>query len=230
MRYLKPELLNHLAGAYVLGTLSGRARLRFEKLMYGHPAIKRVVVEWEKRLMPFASSVAPVTPPKSVWKAIDARLGATQKKSWFENFNFRNRSAQLALGVLIGLGIIQLLPKESGVPESYVGLLTGTPGAAPTMQARAMNKEQVLIVKVIEPVALEAGHHLVLWGLSKNNTPKRIGIIPAPSGQSSIVLAANADIVFNGITNLAVSIEPDGMENSTAPIGDIVRSGPIMRL
>lgn len=75
MRYLKPDLLGALAGAYVLGTLSMRTRRRFERLMKAHPSIAQAVREWEKRLMPLASAVPLVTPPARVWRAIDRRLG-----------------------------------------------------------------------------------------------------------------------------------------------------------
>lgn len=74
MRYLKPELLEALAGAYVLGTLSVRARQRFARLMNTHPAMEQAVRTWEKRLTPLASAVPPVTPPARSWKAIRARI------------------------------------------------------------------------------------------------------------------------------------------------------------
>jgi anti-sigma-K factor RskA len=230
MRYLKPELLEHLAGAYVLGTLSGRARQRFVRLMQAHPTIEQAVQKWEKRLLPLASSVPPATPPKRVWKAINTRLEPAPHNDRFAGFAFWRMSAPLALGVLLGVGVIQFLPKDEGVPESYVGFLTGTPGAAPTVHASAMRKEAVLFIKMIEPVTLVPGQHLVLWGLSKDNPPKRIGVIPAASGKSRMTLAAPADATFKGITTLAVSIENDGAENSAAPIGEIVRQGPCVKL
>jgi len=74
MRYLKPELLDQLAGAYVLGTLPVRARRRFARLMKTHAAIAQAVHAWEQRLTPLASTVPPVTPPAHVWKAIHARI------------------------------------------------------------------------------------------------------------------------------------------------------------
>jgi len=74
MRYLKPGLLDSLAGAYVLGTLSVRARRRYTRLMKAHPAIEQAARAWEKRLMPLAAAVPPVTPPTRTWKAIQARI------------------------------------------------------------------------------------------------------------------------------------------------------------
>jgi anti-sigma-K factor RskA len=230
MRYLKPELLNQLAGAYVLGTLSTLARLRFKNLAQAHPDMKRAVIEWENRLTPLAASVPPVMPPKRVWRAISARLGVTQPKAWFEKFNFWSMSAQLVLGVMLGAGIVHFIAKDEGVPESYVGFLSITPGAAPTVHASAMRKQTALFVKMIEPVALVAGQHLVLWGISKDNPPKRIGIIPAASGKSLMALSAPADSTFKGITILAISVESDGKGYSMAPMGEFVVQGPCVKL
>lgn len=88
MRYLKPDLLDHLAGAYVLGTLTGRARRRFTRLMKAHAAIAQAVRAWEQRLTPLALVVPPVAPPARVWTTVQARVGATPATSsgitqWF---------------------------------------------------------------------------------------------------------------------------------------------------
>lgn len=89
MRYLKPELLDQLAGAYVLGTLPVRARQRFARLMETHALIAQAVNTWEKRLAPLAATVPPVTPPARIWKTVHARIGnspsgSTTIAKWFK--------------------------------------------------------------------------------------------------------------------------------------------------
>ena len=77
MRYRnKPELQDRLAAEYVLGTLRGRARLRFQSWMREDAALRRTVTEWEQRLAPMAAGVAEAPPPRRVWQAIEARIGA----------------------------------------------------------------------------------------------------------------------------------------------------------
>jgi anti-sigma-K factor RskA len=70
----KPELQERLAAEYVLGTLRGRARQRFQAWMREDAALRRAVAEWEERLAPLAAAVAPVRPPRRVWQGIEARL------------------------------------------------------------------------------------------------------------------------------------------------------------
>ena len=77
MRYRnKPELQDRLAAEYALGTLRGRARLRFQAWMREDAALRRSVTEWEQRLAPMAAGVAEVAPPRRVWQGIETRLGA----------------------------------------------------------------------------------------------------------------------------------------------------------
>ena len=50
MRYHDPTLISLLAGEYVLGTLTGRARRRFDRLLAGRADARVAVAEWEGRL------------------------------------------------------------------------------------------------------------------------------------------------------------------------------------
>ena len=77
MRYRnKPALQDRLAAEYVLGTLRGRARLRFQAWMREDATLRRAVADWEQRLAPMAAGVKEVAPPRRVWRGIETRLGA----------------------------------------------------------------------------------------------------------------------------------------------------------
>ena len=73
MRYTHPALLDHLASAYVLGTLGGGARRRFERLLRDRSDVQLLVAQWEGRLGMLARSVPVQQPPQRVWAAIEAR-------------------------------------------------------------------------------------------------------------------------------------------------------------
>jgi anti-sigma-K factor RskA len=74
MNYADPELRRQLASEYVLGTLSGAARRRFERLLSGDRDLHDLVADWEVRLSPFAEQVVPVAPPAHVWEEIDRQI------------------------------------------------------------------------------------------------------------------------------------------------------------
>ncbi len=73
MRYTHPALLEHLASAYVLGTLHGGARRRFARLLRERTDLQLLVAQWEGRLGLLASSVPQQQAPQRVWTAIEAR-------------------------------------------------------------------------------------------------------------------------------------------------------------
>jgi anti-sigma-K factor RskA len=70
MNYERPELLEKLAGAYVLGTMSARARLRFARLLASSAQAQGAVAKWHAELPPLHDVVPPQQPPSAVWDAI----------------------------------------------------------------------------------------------------------------------------------------------------------------
>ena len=73
MRYTEPTLLEHLASNYVLGTLQGGARRRFERLQADRADIRLRVASWEMRLGQLAQSIPPQQVSSKLWPAIAAR-------------------------------------------------------------------------------------------------------------------------------------------------------------
>jgi hypothetical protein len=74
---MKPDdrnLRDALAAEYVLGTLAGAARARFERLLARDPDLADHVRAWEQRLGALVAALPPVPPPDRVRRAIEARL------------------------------------------------------------------------------------------------------------------------------------------------------------
>ncbi len=77
MRYTHPALLEHLASTYVLGTLAGGARRRFERLKKDRADVHALVTQWETRLGQLAIAVPAAQPSRAssaqLWQSIAAR-------------------------------------------------------------------------------------------------------------------------------------------------------------
>ena len=58
MRYRDTQLLHRLASEYVLGTLQGRARRRFERVLTRFLQARAAVWYWERQLAPLHAAVA----------------------------------------------------------------------------------------------------------------------------------------------------------------------------
>src|SRR4029450_10991127 len=74
MNYQHPQLLDELAAQYVLGTLRGQARRRFERYCARNVSALHAVRRWEDRLVDMVAAVVPVAPSPLVWHRIKFRI------------------------------------------------------------------------------------------------------------------------------------------------------------
>lgn len=75
MNYNNPVLISALSAEYVLGTLRGKARDRFERLKFSNPNILKEVAYWEAQLNQMSLQVKAVQPDSTVWQHISERIG-----------------------------------------------------------------------------------------------------------------------------------------------------------
>lgn len=230
-----PQALEAVAGEYVLGTLRGRARARFERLARAEPRIAAAVRGWEDRLLPLAESLPPVTPPERVWSAILARLpGAAAHPaeaarpsglSWWRGLALSSLAAAVVLAVAL------LKPAAERPEGSLVVVLTG-PDAKPALVASTNRGSRYLTVAALVPVALPDDRALELWLLPDHGNPRSLGLVSAvaPGGIARIELPSSAEQTLQNIPALAVSLEPKGGSPTGLPTGPVLYSGSVKHL
>lgn len=76
MRYDHSELMRQLGAEYVMGTLQGAARRRFERLLGTNEEARAQVAFWEQRLSEFGQVLHPVGPPAAAREELLRRLGS----------------------------------------------------------------------------------------------------------------------------------------------------------
>jgi anti-sigma-K factor RskA len=89
MNYADPELRERLAAEYVLGTLRGPARNRFERLLASDTELAGLVQDWEARVNLLAESAPAVEPPAHVWDRIARQIGPApvpMRERWFDRW------------------------------------------------------------------------------------------------------------------------------------------------
>jgi len=120
MRY-DPQLLDRLAAEYVVGTLRGPARDRFETLCKDSRIARASVRVWEDRLVGVSLALKPMQPSVEVWTRIRTRLGF---KARVYPWVVRSTTFRLALAAgIAALAIVMTwsyLTRESPV-YSYSG-------------------------------------------------------------------------------------------------------------
>lgn len=228
------SLRERLAAEYVLGTLKGRARRRFESWLPADAALRRAVAEWQDRLCPLAEFSPSVQPPAQVWRAIEQRLGrqtderAGTATRWFDSVAFWRRlslaSSAIAL-VMVGI----LLVRQPGVTEmapSYVATLSDDK-AQPMMVVAGAAPDR-LVVRVVTPQKIDPDKSLELWALPKEGPPRSLGLVAA---DGTVTLPMPQNVSPQTVAALAVSLEPKGgSPNPNAPSGPVLYKGAWVRI
>ena len=78
MNYDNQKLIDMLAAEYMLGTLKGSARKRFQRLMLSSNRVRGATWVWEQHLNNLASSIKSVPPDNHVWEAISQCIDPQQ--------------------------------------------------------------------------------------------------------------------------------------------------------
>jgi anti-sigma-K factor RskA len=229
MNYRNPKLRDMLASEYALGTLQGRARKRFERLMRDDADLRRTVMEWHERLAPMAQAIAPVSPPQRVWRKIEQQIHKSEPRtSLLQSLNFWRGLAMVtssfAFGLLLFFGIA---PQREAAP-SYVAVLSDSKNQ-PALTVRYIEGERALDVKIVQASAIADDRTLELWTLPKGAAPRSLGLLPS-SGRIQVKLATDQAGSMPTVPALAVSLEPKGGSPTGAPTGPVLYSGPLLRL
>lgn len=229
MDYGRPALADRLAAEYVLGTLRGGARRRFDALLPAHPLLGRAVADWQARLAPLADSVPAVEPSGAVWRGIEARLFpdrsvAADAAPWWRRLGLWQGLAFAATVAAIGLGV--LLNQPPPVQPPIVIVLNANPDAAGVLPARFVASVtpdgRALVLRPVDAVALDANRALELWAVPGQGAPRSLGLVRP--NEATTVLRTQ---LLQGTAAFAVSLEPAGGSPTGAPTGPIVSLGKI---
>ncbi|WP_374348650.1 anti-sigma factor domain-containing protein [Chitinimonas sp.] len=233
MNYLRPELIDRLAAEYVLGTLAGPARRRFETLIRQHEPIRRRVNQWQDHFNPLSASLSPVRPPARVWQALAQRLalpGAKPlaKPRWYDSLAFWRAGSALALAAVLGLAVM-LAYRGSGPEPSAattVAVLDSQQGSGKLLVKFDAQRNE-LALDTAGRVVPPSGRDLELWALPADAKPVSLGVVRL-SAAHRLRLSAAQRAAFDRSGALAVSVEPIGGSPSGQPTGAIVLSGKVL--
>jgi anti-sigma-K factor RskA len=246
MRYTSPDLLEHLASSYVLGTLGGGARRRFERLQRDRADVRVRVAQWEARLGQLAVSVPVRQPSPRVWAAIAARTQparpphtAQAKAGWLgwlkpAGFGFGGLAAGVIAASMLFVTVPGLFTSSDQIamrtgeklPQSYVGLLTDTQGNGKLLVS-SLRHGKTMTVKVIGPITPPSGGTLMLWAVPASGPAFALGPVPT-SGSAVSLLPDTSERLLSKVSKLVVTLETAAAP--AAPSGPVVFSGNCAKL
>lgn len=215
-------LRDRLAAEYVLGTLRGGARRRFEGWMYSDAALRMLVKEWEQRLLPMHEFVRTQTPSPQLWRNIEMRLHLKPERSrwhFWRGFGLGMASAAMAAALVVGVGL-----RQAQTPSyDLVATLTDQE-AQPALLVKADTGQHLMQVRVVGGAPVPPDKSLQLWAIPKAGPPRSLAVLGA-DGRATLPLAAGA--TGSDVVVLAISLEPrGGSPDPNGPTGPVLYKGP----
>jgi anti-sigma-K factor RskA len=230
-----PRLLDKLAGEYVLGTLRGGARRRFERWLEQDAMLRQAVQEWRNRLTPLAEFAPAVSPPPHLWRQIEQRLDIKTQERRPGHTGFRQRlrsdlrfwqglglASTAAAAILLAVLVMREPSMETAAPAYLAALADDRAQVAMLVTGSPARGE--LTVRVLTQQDIGPERSLELWALpGDGSAPRSLGLIPA-NGTVTLPLPENAEP--GTVSLLAVSLEPKGgSPNPNAPSGPVLFKG-----
>lgn len=245
MTYINPEIVDQLAADYVLGTMPVRTRQRFEAMLKINPPLRRAVAAWEARLIPMASAVPAITPPKRVWRAIQDRIfgkhvekhtvNRDQQSTWWSSLGFWRTATGFAMVALIAFSLLVLLPAmddstiDPATDSMMVVVMEDTRTQTPAMTVSWESggaKHRLLRLRVIGHAEMAPDTAWELWMVPRGDgAPISLGLITTHELQTLRIPGALAQ-PLDEAWGLAMTVEPKGGSPSGRPTGPMLYRGP----
>ncbi|WDE01613.1 anti-sigma factor [Thalassomonas actiniarum] len=234
MNYEDPELINRLSAEYVLGTLRGRARQRFQRLMLSSPRVRQATWQWEHQLNQMGNSITAVPPDPKVWQSISQRIdplqaGASEAVK-AEPVKLFPALARLWQGVAMTavaaslVLLVFLLQPSVPVESEQVALVQNE-------QQQVLwlidVKEAQLNIKASSVLTVYSDKDYELWMVLKGqDNPVSLGLLPKTGSR---ILVKKPQFSADDIRLLAVSLEPLGGSPTGAP-SQVLYTTPLISL
>ncbi|SEA87192.1 Anti-sigma-K factor RskA [Thiothrix caldifontis] len=233
-RYQNPDIFEHLAMSYALGTLQGKARIRFEKLMRKHLYLRAVTNAYQQQFAPLANLIPSETPPARVWNAISKELqlgkAAAPRKSWFASVWSHVPVAAFA-AVVASVGTVLLL-NLNNQPDIYMANMK-TPVQQDKMMVVMVYHETMEIAFDMPSGALPVKDDMMptVWCIPKdsNKPPMRMGTLTA-QGENRMPIDKATWKEMANVSQFAISLEPMDKPPSDTPQGKVIFSGELAAL
>lgn len=253
-----PNLLDHLASTYALGTLRGGARRRFETLAREQAPVRAAALIWQTRLASMNELQPQSVPDAAVWTRIDNLVQGEQQAQAMQatRESARQNEPPVLTGWLRSLLLWRGAAAAGALATAFV-VVTGLNlrdqmgGEIQQLQAKLQATPQIDYVAVLAD-GQSAASMLVTFDPKNNKlTLQRVGgyqeaddrslqlwALPPTGGPRSLgvlgrdkllrLTAGEADV--REVPALAISLEPKGgVPSAGGPTGPVLFSGALIQ-
>jgi anti-sigma-K factor RskA len=232
--YKDPQLLDRLAAEYVLGTLRGRARARFESLQRYDPALRGLVADWEARITPLAVAAGDIAPPPRLWQAIARRIAGAKREAGLRGLAFwRGLAVTSTTFALVLATFIGMAPKPEP-PMAMIAVMNdeqGQPAMVVSWPPMKGARDPHIRIKVVQAHPVMApGTSWEMWMLPGGQAaPVSMGLISIDRDQVMKLKPALAE-KMGGAWGIAMSVEPEKGSPTGKPTGPVIFKGQCVKI
>jgi anti-sigma-K factor RskA len=167
MKLARHPALDALAAEYVIGTLRGAARRRFERAIATEPLVATRVTYWQQRMNLKPSSAGAVQPSAAVWKRIERELNLRSlAPPWYARVSvWRNWAIASSAALVLLFGAQWSRISEPTVELASVATLAGDDAAVrgTTVSALLSKDGKRLALRSERAIVADASRSYELW-------------------------------------------------------------------
>lgn len=210
-------LIDRLAAEYVLGTLRGGARRRFERWRDTSELVAEHCAIWEQHLAPMAERLRPIRPPPDALGKIQRRLGLAQSSGL--------RWASAAAVIALAIALFAYWPASRAPQPDRVATIN-TPAGALQWRVELYTPRARLVVRSPTLAVKPSARDYELWALPAGEAAVSLGVMPV-RGETSLALSDTQRRALARAEQIAVSVEPVGGSPTGKPTGPVVFVAPL---
>ncbi|MGQ0544266.1 MAG: anti-sigma factor [Betaproteobacteria bacterium] len=215
--------LDALCGEYLVGTLRGAARRRFERALRDEPRVALRLRHWQS-MAPRYSSMIEMQPARRVWQRLERELGLERYRApWHRRAGFWMAwAAATTIALAIALGV-QLVRQEPAVVE--IAQLAGKDETVRVTAHRSPDG-RTLVLKATRPVIASRAQSYELWLIpAEGGDPISLAVLGSLDARFTVPAAQASRLRAGG--TLAVSTEPAGGSPTGKPTGPVILAGRV---
>ncbi len=227
MRLARLPHLDALCGEYLLGTLRGGARRRFEQVLRQDPLVAQRLAHWQRSFALRYRAHMNVAPKSQAWRRLERELQLDRYRTpWWLRATFWRGWAAAATAALVLAVAIQWRDRRVEAPQFLAIAQLASKDQPPSVSAALSADGRMLELRAARPIEAGPQQSYELW------------VIPAEGGAPlSLAVLGRLDATFvvpenhrarlrKGAT-LAVSVEPAGGSPTGGPTGPVILIGAI---
>lgn len=228
MRLAEHPKLDAMCGEYMVGTLRGAARRRFERALTEEPMVARRMQYWQRLVAARYSDDLAVQPSPALWRWIRRDLELKRfTPPWYARiwlWRVWATAATVALALVLAL---PLLKQPTTTAEySPIAILTGE-ASQPRVTADLSSDRRRLRLLAARPVAASPAKSFELWLIpAEGGAPLPVAV--AGDLDARIELKSSLAARLTRGAKLAISVEPAGGSPTGAPTGPVILIGDVV--